>query len=145
MISLDETTFNHKIGNNKSWIRKDYSAELFNKFFFGSWSLIIAISSGGSYFGLLINKRINSLIYQQFLENLEGWIDTIRNSNSQKVLILKDNSQVHRVKEVLNFISKSSITNVYLIIYPWILSSRENTCYFKIRCKSFRLRESINL
>ena len=75
--------------------------------FFGSWSLIMAISSGGSYFGLLINKRINSLIYQQFLENLEGWIDTIRSSNSQKVLILKDNSQVYRVKEVLNFISKS--------------------------------------
>ena len=66
MISVDETTFNHKVVNNKSWIIKGYSAELFNSKFVGSCSLIMAITSRGSYFGLITNRRIDSNIYLKY-------------------------------------------------------------------------------
>ena len=71
MISLDETTFNHKVGNNKSWISKGYSADLFNSKFVGSLSLIMGFGSDGSYFSLLTGGRIDSSIYLQFLKQLE--------------------------------------------------------------------------
>ena len=91
MISIDETTFNHKVVNNKSWIRRGYSAEIFNSKFVGSCSLIMAISNEGSYFGLITKGRINSSIYLQYLIKLEEWIKTKRTSDFKKVVILKDN------------------------------------------------------
>ena len=145
MISLDETTFNHKVANNKSWIRNGYSAELFNCRFVGSWSLIMAITNEGSYFGLLTNGRVNSWFYLQFFENLEWWIESKRSSSSQKVVILKDNWQVHRAKKVLSFIETSSCTYVYIPMYTPEFSPVEKIfAILKIRCKSLRLRGSIN-
>ena len=91
IISIDETTFNHKVVNNKSWIIKGYSAELFNSKFVGSCSLILAITSRGSYFGLITKGRIDSNIYLKYLIKLEEWIESTRSSISQKVTILKDN------------------------------------------------------
>ena len=115
MVSLDVTTFNHKVANNKSWIRKGYSAELFNCKFVGSCSLIMAIASEVSYSGLLTKERINSVIYLQFLIRLEKWIESNRSSSSQKVEILKDNWQVYRVKKVFIFIRK-----VHLLMYTFL-------------------------
>ena len=69
LVSLDETTFNNKIANNKWWIQKGYSAELFNNKFVGSWSLIMAITNEGSYFGKLIKGWINSTTVKPFVQS----------------------------------------------------------------------------
>ena len=145
MISLDETTFNHKVANNKSWIRKGYSAELFNSKFVGSLSLIMAIGSDGSYFSLLTGGRIDSSIYLQFLKQLEKWIESRRNSKFQKVVILKDNWQVHRAKKVWSFIDKSEYTYIFIPMYTPEFSPVEKIfAMLKTKCKSIRSRKSIN-
>ena len=56
----------------------------------------MAITGDGSYFGQLMKGWINSSIYLEFLMNLEKWIKIIRSTNTQKLIILNDNLQVHR-------------------------------------------------
>ena len=144
LISLDETTFNHKIANNKWWIRKGYSAELFNNKFVGSWSLIMAITNEGSYFGKLMKGWINSTIYLEFLKSLETWIETKRRSTSQKVIIFKDNWQVHRARKVWSFIEMSQYMYVYIPMYTPEYSPVENLFgILKSKCKRFRSQRSI--
>ena len=59
---------------------------------------------------------------------------------------MTDSSQVHRAKEVLNLISNSSFTYVFISMYTPEFSPVEKIfAILKDRCKSFRLRESINL
>ena len=108
LICLDETTFNHKVANNKWWIRKRYLAELFNNKFVRSSSLKMDITSEGSYFGKLMKGwKKNSSIYLEFLKSLETWIETKRRSTSQKVIIFKDNWQVHWARKVRCLIEMS--------------------------------------
>ena len=145
LISLDETTFNHKVANNKWWIRKGYSAELFNAKFYGSWSLIMAITSDGSYFGQLMKGWINSSIYLEFLMNLEKWIKIIRSTSTQKVIILNDNWQVHRARKVRGFIEMSNYTYVYIPMYTPEYSPVEQ--FFRIlksKWKRHKSRKSID-
>ena len=145
MISIDETTFNHKVVNNKSWIIKGYSAELFNSKFVGSCSLIMAITSRGSYFGLITKGRIDSNIYLKYLIKLEEWIESTRSSISQKVTILKDNWQVHRAKKVLSFIHKSQFNYVYIPMYTPEFSPVEKIfALLKSKWKSFQTRKSVD-
>ena len=136
MISIDETTFNHKVVNNKSWIRMDYSTETFNCKFVGSCSLIMAIASEGSYFRFITNGRINSLVYLLYLIKLKEWIKTKRTSDFQKVIILKDNWQVHKANKVLNFIRRIRFIYTYIPMYTPEFSLVEKIfALLKMRCR----------
>ena len=74
LINIDETSFSNSVFHNRSWFQKGNSGEAFNIWFKGSISLVLAVTSEGEYFGSLIKQSVNSVIYTQFLENLEGWL-----------------------------------------------------------------------
>ena len=137
IINIDETTFNHKIASNISWIGKKHFCELFNSNFVGSWSLILAITSDGMYFELIKNTWIDSLIYFQFLKHLEKWIETKIDMRPRKVIVFQDNCQVHRALKVRNFIQNSKFSYVYIPIYIPEYSPVETMfSILKFKCKS---------
>ena len=139
MVSLDETAINHKVANSKWWIKRGYSAELFNSNFIGNWSLIIAIANEASYFGVIVSGKVNSNIYLRFLMNLEKWIETKRSWSSQEVVILKDNWQIHRSKLVWSFMERSQFTYVFIPMYTPEYSPVEKVfAILKSKCRSHR-------
>ena len=144
LINLDETTFNHKVANNKWWIRKGYSEELLNNKFVRSWSFIMAITNEGSYFGKLMKGWINSTILLEFLKSHETWIETKRRSTSKKVIIFKDNWQVHGARKGWSFIEMSQYMYVYIPMYTPEYSPVENLFgILKSKFKRFRSQRSI--
>ena len=86
----------------------------------------MAITNEGSYFGKLMKGWINSTIYLEFLKSLETWIETKRRSTSQKVIIFKDNWQVHRARKVWSFIEMIQYMYVYIPMYTPEYSPVEN-------------------
>ena len=145
MVSLDETAFNHKVANSKWWIKRGYSTELFTSNFIGNWSLIIAITNEGSYFGVIVSGKVNSSIYLRFLMNLEKWIETKRSWSSQEVVILKDNWQIHRSKLVWSFMERSQFTYVFIPTCTPKYSPVEKVfAILKSKCRSHQSQKSIN-
>ena len=45
------------------WFKRDKNVEVFNKQYRGSWSLILAITSKGDYFGVVVSERIDLKIF----------------------------------------------------------------------------------
>ena len=98
LVSIDESSFNCDIRNDRGWIKRGKSAEIFNKLYKGSWSLILAITSDGDYYGSVLSERINSVIYIGYLKKFEDWLISKKLTIFGNVLVLQDNSQVHCAK-----------------------------------------------
>ena len=71
IVNIDESSFSNDLSNDKGWFKRGQSAEVFNKQYRGSWSLILAITSERDHFGVMASERIDSKRYIKFLEKLE--------------------------------------------------------------------------
>ena len=60
MVNIYESFFSSDLSNDKGWFKRGQSAEVFNKQYRGSWSLILAVTSEWDYFGVVVSKRIDS-------------------------------------------------------------------------------------
>ena len=109
LVNIDESSLNCDMSNDRGWFKRGQSAEIFNKRYKGSWSLILAITSDGDYYGSVLSERINSGIYIGYLKKFEDWIISKKLTMFSKVLVLQDNSKVHRANISMKFMKESQL------------------------------------
>ena len=71
ILNIAESSFNSDLSNDKGWFKRDKNAEVFNKQYRGSWSLILVITSKGDYFGVMISERIDLKRFIFFWKSLK--------------------------------------------------------------------------
>ena len=117
LVNIDETSLSKSTFNNRSWFPKGNSGEVFSIGFKSSISLILAIISEGHYFGTTIGSTVNSMIYKQFLENLEGWLSLRYKNKYDNIILIQDNAPIHRAKIVFKFMESDDYTHAFLPPY----------------------------
>ena len=65
----------------------------------------------------LTNKTIDNKNFTNFLSNLDNWINKNKLFGCSKVLIILDNSSVHKVKEVKQKLIKMKVEVIFLAPY----------------------------
>ena len=117
LINIDETSINRHIKWNYSWSIKGQQKESTNKPFSGSMSIAMSICSNGAWMAYLTNKTIDNKNFTNFLSNLDNWINKNKLFGYSKVLIILDNSSVHKVKEVKLKLIKMKVEVIFLAPY----------------------------
>ena len=88
LVNIDESSFGCDISSDRYWFKRGQSDEIFNKRYKGSWSIILAITSDGDYYGSVLSERINSGIYIGYLKKFEDWLISKKLTMFSKVLVL---------------------------------------------------------
>ena len=91
MVNIDESSFSSDLSNDKGMFKRDQSAEVFNKQYRGTWSLILETTSEGYYFGVVVSEWIDSKRYIKFLEKLEACLSSKKFTTQDNILVLQDN------------------------------------------------------
>ena len=117
IINIDESSINRHIKCNFSWSLKGISKEAINSPFSGFISLIMAIWSNGAWMAYMTNQSIDGNKFSTFLSNLSKWIKNSKNFGYDNVIIILDNSSVHKTKEVKSRFSKMKAKVLYLAPY----------------------------
>ena len=117
LVNIDETSLSNSVFHNRSWFLKGESGEIFSTWYKGSISVMLAVTSDGDYFGSPIKESVNSFIYKQFLENLEGWLKKKKGSQFSNIILIHDNAPIHRAYEWQEFMKYSQYQHAFLPPY----------------------------
>ena len=96
LINIDETNLSNSVFHNRSWFPIGKSGEIFKVSYKCSVSLVLAITSESNYFGSIVKEPVDSTIYKEFLENLERWLMKSKEDNFDNIILIHDNSPIHR-------------------------------------------------
>ena len=117
MINIDEVNFSPKVVNWRSWLKKGTSWEIFSHKYSGAVSLIWAINSEGDYLAAILNDRLNSWTFIEFLKMISYWIHSNDQSENKNVMILLDNWSIHRSKLSIEHIKTTPFKFMFLPHY----------------------------
>ena len=130
IINIDETSINRHIKWNYSWSLKAQAKECTNSPFSGSMSIVMSIYSNGAWISNLTNQTIDGQKFTIFLNNLDMWIQSNKLFGFNDVVIILDNSSVHKVKGVKPKLSKMKVKVISLA--PYCLQLAPIKMYFGI-------------
>ena len=125
LINIDETSLSNEVLSNYSWLKKGENWELFNEKFWGSLSLILAITSNGDYIGATVLKSLDSNIFVSFLMMTIDWILLKPDYRGRKIVFILDNCPVHRSKVSKKFMEDSNYDYMFLPAYSPTLAPIE--------------------
>ena len=117
VVNIDKTSINRHIKSNFSWGIKGISNEAINSPFVGSISLKMAIWSNGGWMAYMDNETIDGNKFCIFLSNLNKWIQKNNNFGYKDVIIILDNSSVHKTNDVKKLLKKIEATVLFLSPY----------------------------
>ena len=117
IINIDEVNCSPEVLNSRSWLKIGINWEIFSQKYSGSISAIWAISSKGDYIAALLNLRLNSSSFIEFLKILRLWINLHYEIDENRVLILLDNWPVHRGKLSIEYMKTTPNKYMFLPYY----------------------------
>ena len=145
LVNIDESSFNCDISNDRGCFKRGQSAEIFNKRYKGSWSLILAITSDGDYYGSVLSEKIDSGIYIAYLKKFEDWLISKKLTMYSKVLVLQDNSQVHRANISMKFMKESQLNYWFLPAYsPEYAPVEKAFGYLKEKWRKYKAKKQVD-
>ena len=116
-INIDEVIFSTSTKINYSWTIKGNQNLAYNSNFKGSSALIGAITSQGDWFFSPLNSKSNSNIFISFIEELLKWLSIDLKIETQRIIQLMDNSQIHTSKKWMEYFKEQKWRIMFLAPY----------------------------
>ena len=146
IINVDESSINRHIKVNYSWSVKGIPFEAQNSPYSGSTSIWLGIWSNGSWIALLSNETLDANAFMIFVANTESWLKDNNYFNYSEVLLLMDNSSIHKTNEVQNRILEAKMKIMYIPWYtPQFAPIEQWFSLIKNKLRSFKSYKSLNL
>ena len=95
IFNVDEWSFTRALKTEYSWLPVGESSMIINDNWKGSASLIMAIGSNSQWFGIIIQKTVNSEVFWIFLNLLKRVLKDTRDKKYKLSLIILDNARIH--------------------------------------------------
>ena len=120
-IFIDETKIEMKNNHFKIWRLRN------EQIYFGNSSkektnMILAVGKDQIYHYKIIDDNVNTTIFIAFLDEL---IETLKNNNENKYILILDNLKVHKTEEVYKFLIEKNICAIFNAPYMSIFNSIE--------------------
>ena len=96
LINIDESSFDRSVKEAYSWLPKGESHPILNNRFKGRAWLILATWSDCRWFGIILQKTVNSNIFWIFLKLLELLVTNENLGRSGMPMAIMDNAPTHR-------------------------------------------------
>ena len=95
MINIDESSFDRSIKEAYSWLPRGESHPILNDRFKGRAWLILATWSDGRWFGIVVQKTVNSAIFWIFLKLIELLLQNENLQRAEMPMVIMDNARTH--------------------------------------------------
>ena len=117
IANIDEWIVNYKSGDSYSWGKRGISTELKSLPFEGSMSILLWIFSTGAYFWSIIQSRVNSSIFSQYLKMMSDWINNKKVFEERRIVYILDNCPSHRANATKQVMKALNLNYLFLSSY----------------------------
>ena len=117
IFNIDESSFERSVKKQYSWLPIGRSSQIINESFKGKCSLILGISNYSSWFAVVKDTTIDSIVFSACMKMLERLLRFKRLGGKTVPKILLDNARTHKSKLTLNVIAKLKIEVWFLPPY----------------------------
>ena len=114
LISVDESSINRQTKDQYSWSLKIKDVEWKSIHFYGSASVITAVSSDGWHFSHIYNWSVDSEKFKDFAKDLGKFIKIKYQTIFRRTVIMLDNAAIHKAKIVISTL-KENFDLVYFL------------------------------
>ena len=117
LINIDESSFDRSVKEAYSWLPKGESHPILNNRFKGRAWLILATWSDCRWFGIILQKTVNSNIFWIFLKLLELLVTNENLGRSGMPKAIMDNAPTHRSGLTKLWVEKLQFEVRFLALY----------------------------